>query len=118
MYEGTENGWVHRIGPHGEKINYASVGRVRGTNRGLYYVTTENRWQGGSLTGGIYTSADGGRTWQDATASWAKSLRAFSKDEPPQFQAISCSARDAAKAYVGFPTVPAQHKRRPHVVLP
>ena len=102
VYEGTDNAWVHRIGPHGEKINYASVGKVRGTNRGLYYVTTENRWQGGSLTGGIYTSADGGRTWQDATASWAKSFHAANQGEPPQFQAISCSARDAAKAYVGF----------------
>jgi hypothetical protein len=84
VYEGSDNAWVHRIGPQGEKINYASVGTVRGTNRALYYVTTESRWQGGSLTGGIYTSADGGRTWHDATASWAKSLRTFSKGEAAQ----------------------------------
>jgi photosystem II stability/assembly factor-like uncharacterized protein len=106
VYEGTDHAWVHRVGPHGEKINYASVGKVLATNRALYYVTTESRWQDGSLTGGIYTSADGGRTWQDATASWAKSLRAANQGKPPQFQAISCSARDAAKAYVGFRGLP------------
>jgi len=31
VYEGAGNAWVHRVGPRGEKINYASVGKVRET---------------------------------------------------------------------------------------
>jgi photosystem II stability/assembly factor-like uncharacterized protein len=102
VYEGSEKGWTHRPGPGGEKIRFASVGTVRGTNGPLCYVTTESRWERGALTGGIYTSADGGRTWQPATMSLAKNLREPGQGEPPQFQAISCSAGDGANAYVGF----------------
>jgi photosystem II stability/assembly factor-like uncharacterized protein len=102
VYEGTDTGWTHRVGPHGEKINFASVGKVRGTNRSLYYVTTKGRWQGGALAGGIYTSADGGRTWLDSSVGLLSNLHGAGQGEPPEFQAIACSEHDAANAYVGF----------------
>jgi photosystem II stability/assembly factor-like uncharacterized protein len=106
IYEGNNNDWSRRMGPAGEKIKFASVGRVRGTGGKLFYVTTDSHWQGGTLKGGIYTSADAGRTWHGAGTTITKNLHPSGQGEPPQFQAISCSARDAAKAYVGFRGLP------------
>src|SRR6266404_4754921 len=62
IYEGKNSDWSRRMGPAREKIKFASVGRVRGTGGKLFYVTTESHWHGGTLKGGIYTSADAGQT--------------------------------------------------------
>jgi photosystem II stability/assembly factor-like uncharacterized protein len=81
---------------------FASGGTVTGKNELLLYVTTRSRWQDGHLNGGIFISGDGGRTWQPAGAKLLAQIPAVAQKEPPQFQAISCSAFNAATAYVGF----------------
>ncbi|MFL6208634.1 MAG: hypothetical protein ACJ74W_07260 [Pyrinomonadaceae bacterium] len=102
VYEGNDTGWTHRAGPGPDKIEFASAGTVKGTNSPLLYVTTESRWHGETLSGGIYTSADAGQTWLAASVDVLKGVSKAGQDGPPQFQAISCAAQSAATAYVGF----------------
>src|SRR6185503_12516222 len=66
VYEGVQQNWTHRPGPGSERIMFASGGTITRTNELLLYATTQSRWQDGHLTGGIFISEDGGRTWQPA----------------------------------------------------
>lgn len=101
VYEGREDKWVHRAGP-GEKIKFASVGNLRGTQQVMFYATSGTNRPDGAFTGGIYTSKDGGRQWRNVTAGLISDPRATAGRQLPQFGAISCASRDAAAAYVGF----------------
>ena len=100
IYEGHEHVWVHRVGPQNQKIRFASVGRDRRTGATMIYATTDSHWQNGVFTGGIYTSSDGGQSWQTSSQSLTRNL--VSKGRAPQFQAISCSVLNAEIVYVGF----------------
>jgi len=82
IWNGSE--WQHLAGPGGGKIQSASAG-VQG-GRSFLYATTQE-------LGGLYTSQDGGRTWEKRTIGAAGGL---------EFQSIACSFRNGATAYAGF----------------
>ena len=102
VHEGADNQWTFRAGPQTGKIQFARAGRVRGTRIPLFYVTTKSSWQGKTLNGGVYVSADGGRTWRASYQGLIENLQRPGEGEPPSFNAIDCSRQNALTAYVGF----------------
>jgi photosystem II stability/assembly factor-like uncharacterized protein len=102
VYRSDGHRWEHFAGPTAEKIEFASVGQTKEAGDLLIYASTPTGWKGKSLVGGVYVSADGGRSWRASNQKLIEKFYKPGEGEPPQFQAISCSAQNAATAYLGF----------------
>lgn len=102
VYEGRGGGWRHLPGPPGKEIRSAGVGRTKESHGLLFYATAPSIWNGKTLTGGVYVSADRGQTWRPSNHGLMENFFQPGRGEPPQFHAIACSARDASTAYLGF----------------
>jgi photosystem II stability/assembly factor-like uncharacterized protein len=111
VHEGRAGTWQHLAGPSGVRFESGSVGRDPASRMTIVYATAPLQGPAGGRSGGIYTSADGGRTWRVANGG----LEAFLAGGPAQGELwgpaegsrahlgpIGASANHGASAYVGL----------------
>ncbi len=70
-------------------------------NETVFYATAEASWKDGRLTGAVFFSADGGKTWQDRTGSLASLLKG-APINLPSFEPLAVSNSRPEIAYLGF----------------
>lgn len=94
--------WRQENAPEGGKIRYGAIGRVANSVNPFIYATTATRWMGTKLAGGVYTSDDGGETWQSVSDDLARLLYQPGQGEAPRLLVVACSAHHCSTAYLGF----------------
>ena len=111
VYEGRAAAWQHLAAPAGVRFESGSVGRDPASRRTVAYATAPLQRKGTDLSGGIYTSADGGRAWRVSNGG----LEALLTGGPAQGETwgpaegsrahvgpIGASANHGLSAYVGL----------------
>ena len=110
VHEGRAGAWQHLPGPAGRRFESGSVGRDSASRRTIAYATAPLQRQAGGVSGGIYTSVDGGRSWRSSNGG----LNAFLAAGAPQGEdwgparnsrahlgPIGASANHGMSAYLG-----------------
>ena len=92
--------WTHHAPAKGvEKFFDASAGFVGGGGTPIIYCTADAHWKGKSLTGGIYVTKNGGRTWQRANAGLVRQTYLPSPD--PSTRGVAACLTKGNVAYIG-----------------
>jgi len=65
-----------------------------------FYAVTGTRWDGEKMTGGVYVSDDGARTWSQVTPPLDSGLPEKSRRYLPYFERIACSESDSRSVYL------------------
>ncbi len=109
-YEGHGPAWRHTDGPTGVKFQSGSVGRDEAAHATILYATAPLERQPGGLTGGIFVSADSGRSWRAANEGLSQLLAGSTGGEDwgpaagarPHLGPIGASLQHGLSAYVGL----------------
>jgi len=109
VYEGRGGSWRRLEGPPGITFQSGSVGRDEAAGETILYAAAPLQRRAAALTGGIYTSADAGRTWRSSNGNLAGFLSGPLSGEPwgpaegsrPQLGPVAASSLHGRSAYAG-----------------
>jgi len=99
--------WTHNRPPvgAGDFID-ASAGFAASGGPAVVYAVTDARWQGNEMAGGVLVSKDGGATWNEAGADFAKKV--FRPSSRPVIRGVGCCLTEPDVAYIGYKVMPAE----------
>ena len=110
VYDGAGTPGSHHPAPGGARFTSGGLGRDPRSGVVFVYATLPIARDGGTLTGGVQSSEDGGRTWRAANGSLLAAVREVGRGEGwgpakgslPSLGPVAVSARFPLVAYVGL----------------
>ena len=93
--------WTHHPSARGvEAFIDVSAGLPPGGGAPVMYAAAPAKWRGSKLSGGIFVSTNGGKTWRAASGDLARQAKAPS--DAPHIRGVACCLTDPSVAYIGF----------------
>jgi photosystem II stability/assembly factor-like uncharacterized protein len=93
--------WAHHKPPAGvESFFDSSAGFVDGGGTPVMYAVADAHWRGKTLSGGVYVSRNGGRSWQKANAGLVSQTYLPSPD--PATRGVAACLTNGNVAYLGI----------------